>query len=118
MSKCQRRDFLATSAAAIASIGIGSSAFGKGGEMYGLIGRMNAVPGTREQLIAILLEASANMPGCLSYVVAEDARDANAMTPRCRCRPSGPRLRRGGRLSPPSATASSRRRPEDNSGIG
>jgi len=53
-----------------------------------------------------------------SYVVAEDARDANAMTPRCRCRPSGPRLRRGGRLSPPSATASSRRRPEDNSGIG
>ena len=79
MSKCQRRDFLATSAAAIASIGIGSSAFGKGGEMYGLIGRMNAVPGTREQLIAILLEAVADMPGCLSYVVAADARDANAV---------------------------------------
>ena len=40
--------------------------------MYGLIGRMIAVSGEREKLINILLEQAGNMPGCLSYIVAED----------------------------------------------
>ena len=43
--------------------------------MYGLIGKATAVPGTRDQLIAILLDASADMPDCLSYVVAQDPSD-------------------------------------------
>lgn len=47
--------------------------------MYGLIGRMDAVPGEREALIAILLEGTAEMPGCLSYVVARDPEDENAV---------------------------------------
>ena len=47
--------------------------------MYGLIGKMTAVPGQRDQLIAILLEASKGMAGCLSYVVAKDANDVNAI---------------------------------------
>lgn len=47
--------------------------------MYGLIGRMSAVPGQRDQLIAILLEGIGGMPGCLSYVVAKDPADANAL---------------------------------------
>lgn len=47
--------------------------------MYGLIGKMTAAPDTRERLVAILLEGIANMPGCLSYVVAEDVGDANAI---------------------------------------
>ena len=47
--------------------------------MYGLIGKMTAVPGKREELIAILLEGLANMPGCLSYIVAKDPSDANAI---------------------------------------
>jgi quinol monooxygenase YgiN len=45
--------------------------------MYGLIGSMTAVSGRRDDLIAILTEAASNMPGCLSYVVAKDAKDEN-----------------------------------------
>jgi quinol monooxygenase YgiN len=41
-------------------------------EMYGLIGKMTATAGQRDELIAILLEATGSMPGCLSYVVAKD----------------------------------------------
>lgn len=40
--------------------------------MYGLIGKMLAVPGKREDLLAILLEQGEPMPGCRSYVVARD----------------------------------------------
>ena len=40
--------------------------------MYGLIGRMIAQPGKREELAEILLGGIAGMPGCLSYVVALD----------------------------------------------
>ena len=47
--------------------------------MYGLIGKMLAVPGQRDALIAILLESVGTMPGCLSYIVATDASDANAI---------------------------------------
>jgi quinol monooxygenase YgiN len=47
--------------------------------MYGLIGKMMAVPGQREALIAILLEGVAGMPGCLSYVVARDPAEADGL---------------------------------------
>jgi len=47
--------------------------------MYGMIGRMKAVPGKRAALAAILLEGTDAMPGCLSYVVAEDVADADAL---------------------------------------
>ena len=47
--------------------------------MYGLIGKMNAAPGQRDALIAILLEGTVKMPGCLSYIVAKDTTDANAI---------------------------------------
>lgn len=47
--------------------------------MYGLIGRMTAVAGQREALIAILLEGVAAMPGCLSYIVARDVADPDAI---------------------------------------
>lgn len=40
--------------------------------MYGLIGKMLAVPGKREGLLAILTAQAEPMPGCLSYVVARD----------------------------------------------
>ena len=46
-------------------------------QLHGLIGRMRAVPGQRETLIAIMLEGTRNMPGCLSYVVARDPADAD-----------------------------------------
>lgn len=47
--------------------------------MYGLIGRMTAVPGRRDELVAILLGGTAGMPGCLSYVVATDPDDEDAI---------------------------------------
>jgi quinol monooxygenase YgiN len=47
--------------------------------MYGLIGKMTAVSGQREALITILLEGTADMPGCLSYIIARDTADADAI---------------------------------------
>ena len=47
--------------------------------MYGLIGKMRALPGQRDALIAILVEGVSGMPGCLSYVVAQDPADPDAI---------------------------------------
>ena len=47
--------------------------------MYGLIGKMRAQPGQRDALTAILLEGTAAMPGCLSYVIAKDKADPDAL---------------------------------------
>jgi quinol monooxygenase YgiN len=47
--------------------------------MYGLIGQMKAQPGQRAELAAILLEGTAAMPGCLSYIIAEDLGDPDAL---------------------------------------
>ena len=47
--------------------------------MYGLIGKMNAAPGQRDALAQILLDGTAAMPGCLSYIIAADPTDADAL---------------------------------------
>lgn len=47
--------------------------------MYGLIGKMVAVAGKRDELIRILLDGVSSMPGCLSYIVAKDPTDVNAI---------------------------------------
>jgi len=47
--------------------------------MYGLIGQMKAAPGKRDELVAILSESTGGMPGCLSYIVAKDAVDGDAL---------------------------------------
>ena len=47
--------------------------------MYGLIGKLNTVPGQRDALAAILVEGTQAMPGCLSYVIASDPSDENAL---------------------------------------
>jgi quinol monooxygenase YgiN len=47
--------------------------------MYGLIGKMTAAPSKRDELVSILLEGATGMPGCLSYIVAKDTSDANAI---------------------------------------
>jgi len=47
--------------------------------MYGLIGKMTAVVGQRDVLAAILLDGTRAMPGCLSYVIARDPADDNAL---------------------------------------
>jgi quinol monooxygenase YgiN len=47
--------------------------------MFGLIGKMRAKPGERDTLIAILLDGTEAMPGCLSYVVARDPANPDAI---------------------------------------
>ena len=47
--------------------------------MYGLIGKFRAVSGQRDALISILLEGTTSMPGCLSYIIAKDPGDADAV---------------------------------------
>ena len=47
--------------------------------MYGLIGQMLAAPGKRDELLAILGESTAGMAGCLSYVIAKDPANADAL---------------------------------------
>jgi quinol monooxygenase YgiN len=47
--------------------------------MYGLIGKMTAATGSRDALTALLLEGTQAMPGCLSYVVAHDTTEADAI---------------------------------------
>jgi quinol monooxygenase YgiN len=76
-----RREFiLMAGVAAVAAIGAPAWAAPQGAqEMYGLIGKMTAVPGQRDALIEILLEGVSGMPGCLSYIVAKDPVDANAI---------------------------------------
>lgn len=47
--------------------------------MYGLIGKIIAAPGKRDELISILLEGTTDLPSCLSYVVSQDNTDENAL---------------------------------------
>lgn len=47
--------------------------------MYGLIGKISAVEGQREALSQILLAGLRDMPGCLSYIVAQDPLDPDAL---------------------------------------
>jgi quinol monooxygenase YgiN len=47
--------------------------------MYGLIGKMTTVAGQRDALASILLGSTQSMPGCLSYVIATDPADADAL---------------------------------------
>lgn len=47
--------------------------------MYGLIGKMRAVPGKRDELISIMMKGTGKMPGCLSYIIAKDPADENAI---------------------------------------
>lgn len=47
--------------------------------MYGLIGKIIALDGKRDQLADILTQGSRDMPGCHLYLVALDANEANAL---------------------------------------
>jgi quinol monooxygenase YgiN len=47
--------------------------------MYGLIGKMIAAPGKRDELAAILLGGTGQMPGCLSYIIANDPLNDDAL---------------------------------------
>ncbi|MFC3711599.1 putative quinol monooxygenase [Sphingoaurantiacus capsulatus] len=73
----ERRDFVAGGLAVAAMAGGAAQAQTAG--LHGLIGKMIAHPGKRDELAKILLDGVAGMPGCLSYIVAIDPKDANAI---------------------------------------
>ncbi len=76
----KRREWLAGAGAALAMTSLRIPAHSRGeSPMYGLIGRMKAVAGHRDALIALMLEEVGAMPGCLSYVVARDPTDADGI---------------------------------------
>jgi quinol monooxygenase YgiN len=75
-----RRQFIATATFGAMAFALpGATASQESASMHGLIGRMMAAPGQRDALIAILLESIDDMPGCLSYIVARDTADENAI---------------------------------------
>ena len=47
--------------------------------MFGMIVKIEVYPGKRDEMIAILKESANGMPGCLSYVVATDDDNENAL---------------------------------------
>ncbi len=51
----------------------------RNGAVPGLIAKLTVVPGRREEMVGILKESAADMPGCFSYVVAKDSADENAI---------------------------------------
>lgn len=78
-----RRGFLALAGTAVmAPLGFPRSsvtATEDASTMYGLIGKMTAVAGQRDALASILVGSTQSMPGCLSYVIATDPADADAL---------------------------------------
>ena len=73
-----RRGFVG-GAVAIAVIGQAAAAMTGDGTMFGTIGRIKAIAGKRDALAAILASGSGEMPGCISYIIAEDLADADAL---------------------------------------
>jgi quinol monooxygenase YgiN len=73
-----RRAFVA-GAAGLAALPAAAMQRPDGRTLYGLIGKMRAATGQRDALIDILLAGTGAMPGCLSYVVARDPADADAI---------------------------------------
>lgn len=47
--------------------------------MYGLIGKLTTVPGRRDAMVKILLESTSGMAGCLSYIIATDPNEPDAL---------------------------------------
>ena len=47
--------------------------------MYGLIGKMKVLAGQRDAMMQILLDSTGEMPGCLSYIIAKDSADPDAL---------------------------------------
>ncbi len=72
-----RRTFVAAAGLVAAAPVAALAEPGKKPPLYGLIGKMTAQPGRRDELVEILVEGVSAMPGCLSYIVAEDPADPN-----------------------------------------
>lgn len=75
-----RRDLALSAPAALAALASFEPADAESATpMYGLISQLTALPGRREELARILLSGTAGMPGCLSYVIAADPAQGDAL---------------------------------------
>jgi quinol monooxygenase YgiN len=74
-----RRTFVAGAASIAAACTTPGLPASGGTSMYGLIGKMSAQPGKRDELVKVLLDGVSGMPGCLSYIVAEDPSDPDLL---------------------------------------
>jgi quinol monooxygenase YgiN len=74
-----RRTFLRAAAAGVATRCLAVPSAQGSRDMYGLIGKMTTVPGQRDAFVTLLLDGLGEMPGCLSYIVAKDPQDENAL---------------------------------------
>jgi quinol monooxygenase YgiN len=75
--RIDRRKFLEYSGAVtVTPVLVGSQ---EASAMYGLIVKLTVAPGKREEMLGILKESAADMPGCFSYVVAKDSADENTI---------------------------------------
>jgi quinol monooxygenase YgiN len=74
-----RRAFIATTMLAAAGLDLDAETGQGVPRMHGLIGKMRTVEGQRDAVIAILLEGTGQMPGCLSYIVATDPGDPDGI---------------------------------------
>ena len=63
----------------VAAAAVAGRAAPKEKTMYGMIGKMITATGKRPEVISLLLQAVNEMPGCLSYVVAQDTADENGI---------------------------------------
>tara|TARA_R100001143_G_C3361257_1_gene136186 strand:+ start:744 stop:1154 length:411 start_codon:yes stop_codon:yes gene_type:complete len=80
MHKITRKDFIFKTSAAAAGIIAPIQLFTnkqtkRVPNMYGLIGKITATDGQRDNLINILLEGTRDMPGCLSYIISKDSKE-------------------------------------------
>ena len=73
-----RRKFLTCLTAAVTA-GSGLADLQRAHKMYGLIAKLTAVPGKRDELIAVLKDGTKSMPGCLSYILAKDFANENVL---------------------------------------
>jgi quinol monooxygenase YgiN len=76
-----RREFIVVAGASVVGAAGRSSSTQpvRSHDMFGLIGKMSATPGQRDALLEILLAGTATMPGCLSYIIAKDSKDPDAI---------------------------------------
>ncbi len=75
-----RREFVTASVGTVAyALCFPATAVYGDSKMYGLIGKMLAADGKRDELIEILLAGTDKMPGCLSYLIAKDPSEKNAI---------------------------------------
>lgn len=79
-SEMPRRGFLAALATTLTVGDTGSWAAAQpNGDMYGEIGKIVAVKGRRGEVIENILNAISDMPGCISYIVAKDVSNSDAI---------------------------------------